>query len=143
MKTFITTIVVAFMLTSGTFATTIEKVKRSKIAAINLTLEQYTNAVSKGQVAGIDQLFCEQFHQRYTGKKKTFIFNKSELVGFLKGNKNFQQDCETDYSIVDENNGMAIAKVTMKYRNFSRVDYVTISQNGVGYQISQIVSTFE
>jgi len=144
MKTFITTILAAFILTSSSaFATTAEKAKRSTVAAINRTLDLYTDAVSKGQVAAIDQLFSEQFHQRITGTKNTFVFNKEQLVGFLKKRKNIQEQCETNYSIVDENNGMAIAKVEMKYGTFSRVDYITISQNGKGYQISQIVSTFK
>lgn len=144
MKTFITTLLVAFILTStSAFAISTGKANRSTVAAINHTLDLYTNAVSKGQVGTIDQLFSEQFHHRYVGAKKSFVFNKQQLVSFLKNRKNVQEQCETSYSIVDENKGMAIAKVAMKYEDFTRVDYVTISQNGSGYQISQIVSTFE
>lgn len=144
MKTFIITTLAAFILTSASaFARSTGKANRSAVAAINHTLDLYTNAVSKGQVACIDQLFSEQFHQRYTGAKKSPVFNKPQLVGFLKNHKNVQEQCETSYSIVDESKGTAIAKVAMKYKDFTRIDYVTIAQNGDSYQISQIISTFE
>jgi hypothetical protein len=144
MKTFITIIVAAFMLTNNyASATAPETTKRSNVAAINFTLDLYANAVSKGQVDGIEQLFSEQFHQRYSSKKRSYIFNKAQLVGFLKSHRNLQQNCETDYSIIEESKGVAIAKVAMKYKTFCRVDYVTISLSSNGYQISQIVSTFE
>lgn len=144
MKTFIATITAAFLLASTcAFATTPETNKRSNVAAINQTLDLYANAVTKGQVNGIDQLFNEQFNQRYASKHKGNSFNKKQLLAFLKDHKNIQQNCETDYSIIEENEGFAIAKVVMKYKDFARIDYVTISQNKDTYQISQIVSTFE
>jgi len=145
MKTFVTSLVTAFIiLSSSAFAASEGKTSRSNVVAINNALDQYTAAVSKGEVNQLDQLFSEQFHQRYSSKKNGNTFNKTQVVNFLKANKNIvQQQCKTDYSIVDEGKGFALAKVAMKYPNYSRVDYVTIVQNGNGYQISQVITTFE
>ncbi|GAA4778808.1 hypothetical protein GCM10023231_01730 [Olivibacter ginsenosidimutans] len=144
MKTFITSIAAAIIFISNSaFANTEGKANRSTVAAINHSLDLYTDALTNGQVAGLDQLFSEQFQQRYSTKKAGHTFGKEQVLGFLKKQKNIRQDCETDYSIVDENKGVAIAKVTMKYATFSRVDYVTVAQSKDDYQITQVVTTFE
>ncbi|MEH6305484.1 nuclear transport factor 2 family protein [Olivibacter sp. CPCC 100613] len=144
MKTFITSLIVAILFTStAAFATVPKSAKRSNVAAINYTLDRYTDALSKGQVADLDHLFSEQFNQRFVQREKGASFGKKQLVNFLKKHRNIQQNCETNYRILEETEGMAIAKVEMKYKDFSRIDYVTISHSNEGYQISQVVSTFE
>jgi len=149
MKTFITIIATAIVLISNsTFATTSRdaaegKTARSKVAAINNTLDQYTAALAKGQVGGIEKLFTDQFQQRYNTGKNANNFNKAQVVGFLKEHKNIQQECQTSYSIVDENKGAAIAKVEMKYETGTRVDYVTVTRDRDGYKISQVITNWE
>ncbi|MCL4640182.1 MAG: nuclear transport factor 2 family protein [Pseudosphingobacterium sp.] len=144
MKTFITSIIAAIVLTGTVaFSATPKPAKRSNIAAINQTLDRYSDAVTNGQLTNIEQLFSEQFHQRIVQRKKGNSFNKKQLVSFLKNQRNVQQNCKTDYSILEENDGVTIAKIEMKYKEFSRIDYVTISQTDQGYQISQVISTFE
>jgi|GEM_PF-1232252 len=145
MKTFITSVVAAFIILSSSAFTAREgKAARSNVVAINNVLDQYIAAVSKGQVSKVEQLFSEQFHQRYTNSKQNNTFSKSQVVSFLKANKNIeQQHCKTDYSIVDEGKGFAIAKVAMNYPSgYTRTDYVTVTQNNGIYQINQVITTF-
>ncbi len=144
MKTYIATLAAAIILLSNSaFAGTEPKSARSTVAAINNALDQYTAAVAFGKVDKLDNLFSDQFNQRYTNGKKTNTFSKQQILGFLKAHKNIQQQCETDYSIVDENKGVAVAKVVMDYETGKRVDYVTIALNENGYQITQVVTAFE
>ena len=144
MKTFFATLAAAFILVSNSaFAAHEGASARSNVPAINITLNQYTAAVAHGKVDHLNKLFSEQFNQRYTNGKKNSTFSKEQMLGFLKAHKNIQQQCETDYSIVDENKGVAVAKVVMRYETGKRVDYVTVAQNENGYQITQVITAFE
>ncbi len=142
MKTFITSIFAAFIIVSS-FTVSKAEGRPSDIAEVNHTLEQYVATVSQGQADHLDRLFSDAFVLRVNGNAKPTAYNKAQVIDLLKGNKNIKQQCSTTYSIVDENNGCSIAKVEMKYQNFTKVDYVTITKDAAGYQVSQVVTTYK
>ena len=65
------------------------------------------------------------------------------MLEFFKSNKNIEQICTTSTSIVESNNNVAIVKVSMKYDDFVRNNYVTIANTGNGWKITNVYSVFK
>jgi hypothetical protein len=113
----------------------------NKKAAAN-TLHQYIATTTQGKVENIDELFSNQFRHNINGDGKVFTHTKEQVVEFLKGRKNVQEDCVASYRIIEQNETCAIARVEMKYLKFTRINYVTLSREGSEWKISQVTTTF-
>jgi len=44
---------------------------------------------------------------------------------------------------MEQSGDYSIAKVEMKYRDFTKVDYVTLSKEGADWKVSQVVTTYK
>ncbi|GAA4807460.1 hypothetical protein GCM10023231_40830 [Olivibacter ginsenosidimutans] len=110
--------------------------------AANTTLDQYVATITKGNTNDIDQLFSESFTHKINSNRKLTTHNKKELVDFLKNGKNIEQNCKTAYTVIEENTNYALAKVEMKYENFTKVDYVSLGREGNEWKVSNVVSTY-
>jgi len=113
----------------------------NKKAAAN-TLHQYIATTTQGKVEDINELFSDQFRHNINGNGKVITHTKEQVVQFLKGRKNVQEDCTASYRVIEQNETCAIARVEMKYLKFTRVNYVTLSREGGEWKISQVVTTF-
>lgn len=69
-------------------------------------------------------------------------FQRSSIALFLKATKGLKYDCKTSYEILDEAGQTCIAKTTMKFDNFTRVDYITLSKSQDGWQVSKVLTTY-
>lgn len=113
----------------------------NKRAAAN-TLHQYIATTTQGKVENIDKLFSDQFRHNINGHAKVITHTKEQVVQFLKGRKNVQEDCIASYRVIEQNETCAIARVEMKYLKFTKVNYVTLSREGSEWKISQVITTF-
>jgi hypothetical protein len=76
-------------------------------------------------------------------KPSVTTHNKEQVIGFLKGQQNVKQDCSTTYTVMEQSGNYSLAKVEIKYRDFSKVDYVTLSKEGADWKINQVVTTYK
>jgi len=140
MKKSITFIIAAvIMITSvnafaATFSNPLKDVKTSKI------VQTYLEASTTGNTKFNRYLFTSDFEFTNCATQKTF--SKSEYLKFLTLTKNLQLNCTTSYQILDESGHACVAKATMTFDHFSRVDYITLTQSEQGWKISKIVSTY-
>jgi|GEM_PF-244072 len=105
-------------------------------------LNAYIASVAQGNVAQIGTLFTNDFKQNISGKDRIYSYNKDQIVKQLKNNKGIQQDCICSYQIIEQTKSSAIAKVSMKYDNFTKTDYLTLYQDGIQWKISQVNTTY-
>ncbi len=138
MKTTITTIATAFimMLSFNSFATA-NPLKNFNTAKIITT---YLEASTSGSADLNKYLFADDF--QYVNAVDNKTYGKREYTAFLKANKGLKYDCETSYEILDECGKACIAKVSMKFKTFTRVDYVTLSQGADSWKVSKVVTTY-
>lgn len=140
MKKIITTIAVLFTLVSSfnasakTNANPLKDVNAKKIA---LT---YVEAITLGNTEFNKYLFTSDFEYRNAASDQ--ISNRSEYLNFLKANKGLKYDCKTTYEILDEAGTTSVGKATMKFANFTRIDYITMVQSKDGWKISKVVTTY-
>src|SRR5690606_23119293 len=99
------------------------------------------NATALGNTEFNEQLFAKDF-EYYVAGLTVSKFNKKQYTKFLKQNTGLQYDCKTTYEILDESGSSCIAKATMQFENFTRVDYITLCRKKDSWQVSKVVTTY-
>ncbi|ERJ58150.1 nuclear transport factor 2 family protein [Sphingobacterium paucimobilis] len=140
MKTTIATIATLFTLAFGFHASakeTANPLKKLDSKAIALT---YLQTISTGNVLYNKHLYTNDFEYRNSSNDQ--VSNKTQYLRFLKENKGLQYDCKTSYEILDEAGNTAVGKATMTFKNFTRIDYITMLQTADGWKVSKVVTTY-
>lgn len=140
MKTTMTTIVTAFimMLSFNSFAS-IEVNPLKNLSSSKIVIA-YLEAATEGSLDMNKYLFSDDFIYLNSASNKSYT--KREYTAFLKANKGLKYDCETSYEILDECGKACVAKVSMKFKTFTRIDYVSLSQGADGWKVSKVVTSF-
>lgn len=100
----------------------------------------YVETIVYGYDAYHKYLFADDFE--YRNSTSNDKFNKKQYLQFLKDTKGFKFDCETSYQIMDETGKSCVAKATLKFPNFTRVDYITLNKSEEGWKVSKVVTTY-
>jgi len=109
----------------------------------NYAINTFVDAMTRGKLAGLDAVLDKSAEFNMLRGKKMLSFTKSEMLEFFQSNKNIEQACTTSTSIVESDNKVAIVKVSMKYDNFVRDNYVTIANKGSSWKITNVYSVFK
>jgi len=113
------------------------------MATPNRAINIYIDAMTRGKVAGLNDVVDKSAEFNMLRGKTVLSFNKAQMIDFLKDNKNIEQSCTTSTSVVESNANVAIVKVAMKYDDFTRNNYVTIANTGNDWKITNVYSTFK
>lgn len=100
----------------------------------------YAECSSFGNTEYNKYLFTEDF--QYENVSNNSKVGKKEYLRFLKENKGLNYDCKTRSEILDLTNDTAVAKTTYTFSNFTRVDFVTLSQTKEGWKISKVITSY-
>lgn len=110
---------------------------------MDYAIKTYVEAVSLGKVKGIEEILDNNVKFTLAQGNKVINYNKAELINSLKISENISQNCKTDYSIIEKGDAQTIVKVTMEYENFSKINYVTISNTDQGCKITNVSSVYK
>ncbi|CAM3761757.1 nuclear transport factor 2 family protein [Sphingobacterium prati] len=145
MKTLVKTFAAAALVAVSTFTMAAEGPgSKSAKANVNLStadfaLAHYVAVTTEGESAGVDQLFAEDF-----SKKANATTNKrDELVKFFKKQKGEKLNCTVSTDILEESADYMIAKVTLKFENFTRTDLVTLERVDNDWKVSKSVNSYK
>jgi hypothetical protein len=130
----VVTLVFGFNASAKETANPLKKMNSKEIA---LT---YLQTISTGNIQYNKYLYTTDF--QYSNAVNNQVSNKSEYLTFLKANKGLKYDCETTYEILDQAGTSAVGKATMKFKTFTRIDYITLVQSEDGWKISKVVTTY-
>ena len=140
MKKLTTTIAAALIMISSLSAFAANKSTPVKFVDSKHLVDVYLAAITSGTWAYADALYDKNF--QYTNSTNAAQYSKSSYIKFLKENKGIKYDCTTSYEILDESGQACIAKATMKFKNFTRVDYITLNKSEEGWKVSKVLSTY-
>ena len=118
------------------------KEKNKERATMHDALNTYINAVSYGQTNALTDILDNDVKFTLAGGDRVSHLNKSGIVTSLKNFNGLQQNCQTEYSIIDLNSTQAVVKVTMKYDTFSKVNLVSLANSSDGWKITNVSSSF-
>lgn len=135
--TFIIAAVIMIASAQTMAATFVNPLKNFKTLEI---VQTYLDAATTGNTKFNRFLFTKDFQFTNSTAQKTY--SKTEYLKYLSNTKNLQLNCTNTYEILDETEQACVAKVTMNFAHFSRVDYITLCHQENGWKISKIVSTY-
>lgn len=101
----------------------------------------YVEATAVGTIDYNKFLFADDFE--YTNTTTEEKFSKKQYLSFLKENKGLQYNCKSNYEILDRTGNTAVAKSTMKFDNFTRVDHITLTNSKDGWKVSKVVTSYK
>ncbi|MFD1771699.1 nuclear transport factor 2 family protein [Sphingobacterium suaedae] len=140
MKKTLTTIAAAIIMISSFSSFAAEKTNPLKNVESAKVIGTYLEATTLGSIELNKFLFADDF--QYSNSANDDTFNKREYTAFLKAHKGVNFDCKTSYEILDQSGKACMAKAMMAFEKFTRVDYITLSQDQDGWKVSKVVTTY-
>ncbi|KGE15941.1 nuclear transport factor 2 family protein [Sphingobacterium deserti] len=140
MKKTLTTIIAAFILITSFSAFAVGSVNPIKKFDAASIIGIYLESAAMGNPHLNKYIFADDFEYRNSANNDSF--SKKEYMRFLKQSAGAKFDCQTVYEILDQSGQACVAKATMTFPDFVRVDYVTLNHSQDGWKVSKIVTTY-
>ena len=148
MNTLVKAFAAAALIAVSTFAMAAEGpgAKATK-ANVNLTtadlaLDHYVAVTTEGESAGVEQLFAEDFNQKIQAPNAQ-CNSRSAVVKLLKKQKGEKLNCTVNTDILEESADYMVAKVTLKFENFTKTDLVTLERVGNDWKVSKSINSYK
>ena len=148
MKTLVKTFTAAALIAVSTLAMAAEGpgAKTTK-ANVNLStadfaLAHYVVVTTEGESAGVEQLFAENFSQKIQATNAQ-THGGEAIVKLLKKQKGEKLNCTVSTDIIEESADYMVAKVTLKFENFTKTDLVTLERVGNDWKVCQSINSYK
>ena len=133
LKTFATALLVT--LSIGAFA---ETKTEGENLAMDYTVKTFVDAISHGKVKNLAAVLDSDFKYTITRNNVICNYGKRDWLDFMKSCENVEQNCSTEYKIIEQNQSQSIIKVSMKYEGFTKVNLVNMANTSAGWKITNI-----
>ncbi|WP_242689125.1 nuclear transport factor 2 family protein [Pedobacter sp. SYSU D00535] len=110
---------------------------------MDYALTTYIDAISHGKVQGVAEVLDTEVKFTLVQGQKILNYDRQEMLNFIKGLKNIQQNCKTNYQLVDVNATQAVVKISQQYDSFNKVSIVSMANTTKGWKITNVTSSFE
>ncbi len=148
MKALVKTFAAAALIAVSTFAMAAEgpEAKTAK-ANVNLStadfaLDHYVAVTTEGESAGVEQLFAQDFNQKIQASNAQ-NHSREAVIKSLKKQKGEKLNCAISTDILEESADYMVAKVTLKFENFTKTDLVTLERDGDNWKVSKSINSYK
>ncbi|WP_312192715.1 nuclear transport factor 2 family protein [Sphingobacterium sp.] len=148
MKALVKTFAAAALIAVSTFAMAAEG-PGSKTAKANVNLstadfalDHYVAVTTEGESAGVEQLFAADFNQRIQASNAQ-NHSREAVIKSLKKQKGEKLNCAVSTDILEESADYMVAKVTLKFENFTKTDLVTLERVGNDWKVSKSINSYK
>ncbi len=148
MKALVKTFAAAALIAVSTFAMAAEEpgAKTTKanvnLSSADLALDHYVAVTTEGESAGVEQLFAEDFNQKIQSSNAQSN-SRSGVVKLLKKQKGEKLNCAVSTDILEESAYYMVAKVTLKFENFTKTDLVTLERMVNDWKVSKSINSYK
>ncbi|WP_312192702.1 hypothetical protein [Sphingobacterium sp.] len=148
MRTLVKTFTAAALIAVSTFAMAAEGPgSKSAKANVNLStadfaLDHYVAVTTEGESAGVEKLFAEDFNQKIQASNAQ-NHSRNAVVKLLKKQKGEKLNCVVSTDIIEESADYMVAKVTLKFENFTKIDLVTLERVGNDWKVSKSINSYK
>lgn len=115
---------------------------KSKLTT-NFTMQTYVDAIQHGRLKGLSAVIDDNAKFTMQRGDKLITLTKNEILNALKKQENIEQNCVVSQTLIQSLPNQMIVQVDMKYDNFTRINYVTLSESNSGWKVTQVSSTFK
>ncbi len=109
---------------------------------MNYALKTYVDAVAHGKIKGLEEVLDQNVKFTTTRGSQIINISKAQMLSSLKNTQNVEQNCTTDFSLIESNSTLTVVKVTMKYEGFSKVTYLSMANTTKGWKITNVSSSY-
>ncbi|APU96259.1 hypothetical protein K2F45_06495 [Sphingobacterium siyangense] len=113
-----------------------------KLSTADLALDHYVAVTTEGESVGVEQLFAEDFNQKIQASNAQSN-SRSAVVKLLKKQKGEKLNCTVSTDILEESADYMVAKVTLKFENFTKTDLVTLERAGNDWKVSKSINWYK
>jgi len=120
---------------------------KSATANVNLStadfaLEHYVAVTTEGESVGVEQLFAEVFSQKVQASNAQ-SHSRSAFIKSLKKQKGEKLNCVVSTDILEESADYMVAKVTLKFEDFTKTDLITLVREGNSWKVSKSINSYK
>ncbi|QQT52113.1 nuclear transport factor 2 family protein [Sphingobacterium multivorum] len=112
------------------------------LSTADFALEHYVAVTTEGESAGVEQLFASDFNQKIQASNAQSN-SRSEVVKSLKKQKGEKLNCTVSTDIIEESADYMVAKVTLKFDNFTKTDLVTLERVANDWKVSKSINSYK
>ena len=109
---------------------------------MNIAVDTYIDAISRGDSKGLSDLLDAGAKYTFNYGNEIKNYSKAGFLQTLKSSEGVVQNCATDHSVLAAGNSQAIVKVSQKYDDFTKVNYVTFTNTLKGWKITNISASY-
>jgi hypothetical protein len=148
MNSLVKTFAAAALITVSTFAMAAERpgTKTTKtnvnLSTADMALDHYVAVTTEGESTGVEQLFAEDFNQKIQATNAQSN-SRSAVVKLLKKQKGEKLNCTVSTDILEESADYMVAKVTLKFENFTKTDLVTLERVANDWKVSKSINSYK
>ncbi|MCS4165246.1 nuclear transport factor 2 family protein [Sphingobacterium sp. BIGb0116] len=148
MKTLVKTFAASALIAVSTFAMAAEgpgaKATKTNVnlSTADFALEHYVAVTTEGESAGVEQLFAGDFSQKIQSSNAQSN-SRTGVVKLLKKQKGEKLNCTVSTDIIEESADYMVAKVTLKFENFTKTDLVTLERVGNDWKVSKSINSYK
>ncbi|WP_293955632.1 nuclear transport factor 2 family protein [Sphingobacterium sp. UBA7855] len=112
------------------------------LSTADFALAHYVVVTTEGESAGVEQLFAENFSQKIQASNAQ-NHSRSEVVKLLKKQKREKLNCTVSTDIIEESADYMVAKVALKFENFTKTDLITLERVGNDWKVSKSINSYK
>ncbi|QQT52108.1 nuclear transport factor 2 family protein [Sphingobacterium multivorum] len=112
------------------------------LSTADFALEHYVAVTTEGESVGVEQLFAEDFNQKIQATNSQSN-SRSAVVKLLKKQKGEKLNCTVNTDILEESADYMVAKVTLKFENFTKTDLITLERVGNDWKVSKSINSYK
>ncbi|MCS4165327.1 hypothetical protein D3C81_1095850 [compost metagenome] len=148
MKALVKTFATVALIAVSTFAMAADKpASKSEKANVNLStadfaLDHYVAVTTAGESTGVERLFADDFNQKIHSSNAQ-NHSRSEVVKSLKKQKGEKLNCTVSTDILEESADYMVAKVTLKFEDFTKTDLVTLVREDNDWKVSKSINSYK
>ena len=139
----VNTIIIALALVIATIGTKADPRTSKQRLTIPNAVKGFQEAFVNGKIKGFSELLDDNVKFTITRGDKVITYTKDETLENLRKSANTVQNCETSHEIVESLPNQTVVKFSMKYENFTKENYITLTESDSGWKITHVSTSFK
>ena len=130
-------------------ALSFNSVKASKLntnddkLSVNYAVNVYVDALCHGKLQALPSILADELKWTMKRGDESLVYGKAQFLENLKSTENVNQECTVTTSISETDPATDVVKIEMHYNGFTRINYVTLTDTGRGWKVTNVFSSFK
>lgn len=135
-----TSVILSLILLTGSAKA--DKPKSHAALSMKFSIDAFIDADARGICDGLTDIIADKATFGIMSGDKIFAATKKQVLSQMESLRGVQQNCTTNYAVLETREHYALVKVQMKYPVFTRVNYITMNECSDGWKIVNVTSIF-